>query len=137
MTLVHVLSIGFVIAVITMADKEALAWMRGKKSVLDRRSLHNLHVMTWVGLLALIASGVTLFWDRKEYLLTQPLFIMKMLFVAVLVVNGILIGRLMNIALEKPFADLSPKKKVELFASGMISSLSWIGAFILGIILFY
>lgn len=136
MTLIHILGMGFVFAVIIFADKEAFAWMRGKKEILDAQHLRLIHQLTWLGLSILVISGIFLFYPRREYLAAEPLFIIKMLFVGILLTNGVLVGRLMHIATQKPFAMLTHAEKVQLFASGAASFISWVGAFVLGIILF-
>ncbi len=137
MVLIHTFAVGFVIALIALADKEAFAWVRGKKQVLDKSLLHNIHVLTWMALLTLTITGAILFYPRWDYLLTQPLFLIKLLFVAVLFVNAILIGRLMEAATHRPFAELRWSEKLQLLASGGISFMAWLGALVLGLILFY
>ena len=137
MTLAHILSIGFVAALTTLADKEAFAWMRGKKRTLDPTLLHSVHLLTWVGLISLITTGAVLFYPMRDYLLREPLFIMKILLVAVLLVNGVLIGRLMRIASERTFASLNLKEKSQLLISGGASFVGWTGALVLGLLLFY
>ncbi len=125
MLVFHILSFGFVVGVTALADKEAFAWLRGKKQMLEPEALHSYHLLVWAGLLALIGSGLFLFYPMWEYLLGQPLFIIKLLFVAVLVVNGILIGRLQHVATIRPAAELPFKEKLPLFASGAVSFISW------------
>ena len=137
MLFIHIFATGFALAVIVMSDKEAFDWMRGKKQMLDPLLLHRLHLLTWTALLALIVSGLILFYPQRTILLTNPLFIMKLLFVAILCVNGILIGRLMGIAQMRPFVSLTSREKMQLLVSGAASFISWAGAFVLGMILFY
>ncbi len=137
MVLIHTFAVGFVIALIALADKEALAWVRGKKQVLDKSLLHNIHMLTWVALLTLTLTGLILFYPRWDYLLTQPLFLIKLLFVAVLFVNAILIGRLIEASTHRQFIELNVREKLQLVLSGGISFVAWLGALVLGLILFY
>ncbi|MES2014692.1 MAG: hypothetical protein V4437_02660 [Patescibacteria group bacterium] len=136
MTVLHITFVFFSVGVILLADKEGFAWIRGKKETLNPKRLHLLHVLTWTGLLALIASGAILFLPRAKFLLTEPLFIIKMLFVAVLVVNAFLIGRLMHVATVRSFRTLAFSEKIQLFVSGAISTVSWAGVIVLALYLF-
>ncbi len=125
MLVLHILSFGFVLGVTAIADKEAIQWLRGKKSILDRKTLTTYHILIWLGLITLIASGFYLFYPMRLFLLANLLFDIKILFVGILVVNAILIGRLMNLALTKPFAALKSHEKISLILSGAISTFSW------------
>ncbi len=124
MTFIHVVFLCFSIGVIFLADKDALSWMRGKQETIDSKKIHRLHLLTWTGLIGLISSGVFLFLPRT-YLLSDPIFILKLLFVGILVVNAVLIGRLMHIATTHSFSKLTRGEKMELFISGAISTVSW------------
>ncbi|MEK7134772.1 MAG: hypothetical protein AAB805_00615 [Patescibacteria group bacterium] len=136
MLTLHIFSVIFSFCVIFLADKQGLAWIRGKKETLDPKWTRTLHQLAWAGLLALLATGAFLFWPRREYLLGQPLFAIKMLFVLALLINAILIGRLMHVATERPFRTLSFNERVPLFVSGAISLFSWLGALIAALVLF-
>ena len=136
MLVAHLLSFGFVIGVTALADKEALAWMRGQRQTLEPSALQNYHRFVWAGLAALIATGLYLLYPMWQYLLSQPLFIIKMLFVGVLIVNGLLIGRLQNIAANRSYASLRRGEKIQLLASGAISFVSWIAAAAIALYLF-
>jgi hypothetical protein len=132
----HILAIGFVLGVITLADKDALDWVRGKTPLMDRKRLHQYHNMIWSGLVALTLTGIFLLLPNWEYLLSEPLFLMKMLFVVILIVNGVLIGRLQVISSQRMFASLSWAETIPLMLSGAISFGSWAAAFALAIIIF-
>lgn len=136
MKIFHIIFVLFSVGVIFFADKEGFAWIRGKKETLDPKRLHVLHVLMWTGLLLLIASGLTLFLPQAQFLLREPFFIMKMLFVVVLIVNAFLIGRLMHVATVRSFRSLALKEKIQLFASGAISTMSWAGAILIALYLF-
>lgn len=136
MLTLHVLSVIFSFCVVIFSDKVGFSWIRGKKQTLEHKTVRMLHILTWVGLLALIITGVILFWPFKNYLLHQPLFIIKMLFVAALVVNAFLIGKLMHVATEKPFQSLTFSEITPLVLSGTISIFSWFGALIIALVLF-
>ena len=136
MLVLHILSFGFVLGVTAIADKEALMWLRGKKYTLEKKSLTTYHVLIWLGLITLIASGFYLFYPMRLFLLADLLFDVKLLFVGILVVNAIIIGRLMNLALTKPFQALTGSEKRALFLSGTISVFSWLAAAAIAILIF-
>lgn len=133
---IHVAAVFFSFGVILLADKQALSWVRGTQVLLSPKRLHLYHRLMWLGLILLIATGATLFWPRAGYLLAQPLFIMKMLFVSILLVNAVLIGRLMPVAASRSFASLSRKEVLPLVASGAISMTAWVGAALVATIIF-
>jgi hypothetical protein len=76
-----------------------------------------------------------MFIDRSSYLLSQTAFLVKMCFVAALVINGFLIGSVSRLASEKAFAELSSSERRRVFVSGAVSTIGWIGAVACGIIL--
>lgn len=121
----HILSFGFVLGVSALADKDALAWIRGKKVTLDKKTLRSYHVLIWIGLVVLVVTGVFLFYPMRAFLLADLLFDIKLLFVAMLMLNAFLIRRVMDLALERPYATLGNAEKRALFASGAISVFSW------------
>ncbi len=132
----HVFAVLFSLLTVFAADKDALAWMRGKKRTLDARRIRLLHVLTWSGLITLIVSGAILSYPMLGYLLSQPLFIMKLLFVATLLVNAALIGKFSDIATVRQFSRLSPNERMRLMTSGAVSSFSWAGALVLALVVF-
>lgn len=136
MLVLHILSFGFVLGVTAIADKDAFAWLRGTKETLEKKTLLLYHTLIWIGLVSLIASGTYLFWPMRLFLLADLLFDIKMLFVGILVVNAILIGRLMNLALTKPFKALTAHEKMSLLTSGAISAFSWFCAAGIALLIF-
>jgi hypothetical protein len=136
MTLLHLFSMLFSVGVIFFADKEAFAWFSGARPTLSRARVRALHVLMWAGLLSLIGSGFLMFLPMASYLLSQPLFIIKLLFVAILVVNAVLIGRLMETALTRPRAEVSFSELLPLATSGAVSFLSWAAAILIAFYIF-
>lgn len=132
----HIFSLLLSFSAIAVADKQALAWLRGKVQTLNYKTLHAIHLIMWIGLVGLMATGFLMFYPMRVYLFTQPLFIIKLLFVGILVTNGILISRSLHVASKKSYTSLSFEEKVPLLVSGAISFFSWIGATILALVLF-
>lgn len=133
---IHIFSMLFSLGIVSLADKEGFSWIRGKKEHLNSTKVAVYHWLTWAGLVTLIGSGILLALPRLNYLLSQPLFIMKMLFVLVLLINAILIGRLSHVATTQPFSSLTSKEIMPLVTSGAVSFVSWIGAVVLALVIF-
>jgi hypothetical protein len=136
MLALHVLTVVFSLCVVFLADKEALFWILGRKTVLSVKTVAVYHWLTWAGLATLVLSGAYLALPQLSYLLSQPLFIMKLLFVAVLLLNAVLIGRFSHIATERAFSALTWHEMMPLLTSGAISFFGWTGAVILALALF-
>lgn len=136
MLVLHLIALACTAVVVLVADEQALAWVRGKKEVLDARLTHRLHVLTWVGLGVLTVSGVFLFWPMRAYLLETPLFVIKLLFVGILLTNAVLIGRLMPVALTNKFAELSWDERTPLLVSGALSVIGWLGTACIAFVVF-
>lgn len=118
---------------ILYADHLAYAYLKGKRELLDQVMTKRLHMIVWCGLIGMIISGTLLFIPMAEYLLTEPVFYLKMTFVLVLVVNALVIGKISHVASERPFAMLLPKEQRTLMLSGAVSLFSWAGAALIGL----
>lgn len=127
---IHIGAVIATIAVIMYADSLALAWVRGERETLDAIRMHLLHRYVWYGLSMCIGTGLLLFYPYPEYLLTQTAFQFKIGFIAILILNGFFIGRLMNTAVTQSFSTLNQRKKMLLIISGGLSTVSWAGAII-------
>ncbi len=126
----HISSLIFSVIGILLADHKALRWFLGKEPTLNRTILLKYHHHVLAGLSLMIITGVTLFWSMREYLLASNVFYLKMFFVSILIVNSFFIGRLMNVAVVKTYAELNFKERLPLMISGTASTLGWLGAFI-------
>jgi hypothetical protein len=135
--LIHLIALAVAGCGVLVADKIGFSWIRGKTRTLSHKTLHVLHETLSYALAALILSGLYLFWPARDYLLHQNLFLLKMFFVAVLVINSIVIDRLMIVATKVPFAMVSTKGKVVLFLSGAFSFICWGGAVIAAVLVFF
>ena len=133
---IHLASLALAVYGIVTADHAALNWMRGKTEVVSSRTLFTTHWIVTTGLLALVYSGLLLFWPLHTYLITQPYFITKMAFVFALLINGICIEWLMHVAAHRSYASLNQNQKLPLLVSGGVSTLSWLGAATMAILQF-
>lgn len=127
---IHLGTLLFLIPIILYTDAQGLLWVRGVRSTLPLRTTIVLHRLVILGLVSMITSGGIMFLTYQDYLLTVPVFYVKMGFVATLVVNAFFIGRVMHIASTQPFASLSRNKQVPLLISGVVSVVCWIGAIV-------
>jgi nitrate reductase gamma subunit len=127
---VHVGTLFLLIPVILFADHEGFSWMRGNKETLNEKTLKILHRLVWTGLIVMITTGAIMFWPLRDYLLHNFAFYAKMVFVAVLIINSLFVGKLMLIATERSFESLSIEEKRPILISGVASSIGWIGAII-------
>ena len=138
-TLIFYAHIGFLCLAglgIVVADHAAFQWLTHKRDVVGKRELFVSHWIVSVGLTGLVLSGLYLFWPMRDYLLSQPLFWLKMAFVAALIVNSFFIEYLMHTASNTPWRRLSFGERVPFIVSGAVSTLSWVGAFLVAITLF-
>ena len=134
MVTVHVLLIIVTGLAVVYADGQGFEWFRGMQKTLSKKKLDILHAVVSLGLSGIILTGGFMFIDRPG-LLEDSTFLTKMVFVAVLTVNGLLIGSLASIASTKEFKDVALAKKRLLLLSGSISLICWIGAVTCGLLL--
>jgi hypothetical protein len=134
---VHIGALGLALIGMIYADSQAFSWIRGKKDVLLHKHILQAHHIVSVALAAIILTGLVLFWPMRGYLISQPLFWLKMAFVAALIVNSIVIERLMHLPTRAPFRSLTHVQKFPLAVSGAVSLASWVGAGVLALVLFY
>jgi hypothetical protein len=127
----HIAGVTWSVLFILQADKDAFKWFSCKSQTLSEIKTKKQHRMVWLGLLTAIVSGILLFWDRRFYLIGEsPAFLIKMIFVLALTLNGFFIGRTIKVATTKSFENLTFGEKIPLFISGGISSISWLGAIV-------
>ena len=93
--------------------------------------------LVWFGLLIMFVTGAALFFLNVDRYIDSSKFLLKMIVVAVIALNG-LVFHLKHLKFFERFAghDIGEtefqKRKFLIFASGGISSVSWISALILG-----
>lgn len=127
---VHVGILLFIFWNIFKADHSAFSWIRGKVNTLNAVKMKKLHDNVFYGLIGMTITGIGLYLPLQEKLSASPAFKIKMAFVAVLFINSFVIYKLMPTASEKKYSELSTKEKLPLLISGVVSTLSWIGALI-------
>jgi len=112
-----------------------------KDKVLDVsefRILKNGSAVTWVGLLLLFISGVLLVSLDPQFYFNSDKFILKMIIVGVITLNGIVFHFIHTPRLKKLIGtQLSSSKEFKSYSMGMyysgaLSIVSWVSALILG-----
>lgn len=133
MIFVHVSAILCTAFLVVYSDEQGLKWMLGKKETLPAKQMRWLHILVSGGLVVTILSGAIMASASLEYYLSNPVFLVKMAFVGVLVVNAFFIGALLPIASTRAFSSLSSREKVPLLLSGALSGMCWVGAIACGL----
>jgi|GEM_PF-835219 branched-subunit amino acid transport protein len=131
----HIAAICLTGALVLYADEQGLAWMLGKKDRLNQNVVHFMHYAVAVGLAAIIVTGAFLLLPRAALYLGNPDFIVKMIAVAVLIINTYFIDRFSEVATRQAFRDVSHTERMPLFISGVVSVLGWATALIGGLLL--
>lgn len=121
------------VVAILWADHVGFQYFRGQRLTLPALLITRLHYAVSVGLLGMIATGAYMASDRWTYLSAQPVFWLKLFFVAVLVVNALFITALMRTATTTSFASLSMRERLTLLISGAASGMGWLGAATIGL----
>ncbi len=122
--------------VVIYSDHQGFLWFIGKKQLADKAKTELGHKLALWGFLMICITGFILSWPMREFLLENNVFLVKMFFVVALGINGLAIGKLSKIAIEKPFVSISKKDKTILFFSGAVSTLSWLSAGVLAFFIF-
>ena len=126
----HIAAVFATVFMVVVADVHAGLWVIGKIKLLPKWRMEKLHQIVSLGLLAIVVTGVSMFWPVQGFLLYESSFQVKVLFVLALIVNSLVIARHMGVASAREFAELSLRERWPLLFSGAVSTLSWVGAFI-------
>ncbi len=130
---IHLAILVATVCVILIADHQGVQYFRGKRATISLRFITWTHRLIWLGLLGMIVTGIFLVAPAWDYFSTQPEYWLKMFFVVVLVINAIAIGQLSRHATSTPYQSLPSRVQKKLLLSGAVSSLSWIGAIVIGL----
>lgn len=135
MTAIHLALVIATLLVVAYSDEQGLLWFLGKKQHLDAALVERLHLIVTLGLAGVVTTGGLLFIDRADYLLSNPVFIVKMVLVAALIVNGYFIGKTSALASTLPYAGLDSRQRRTVLVGAGISGIGWVGALICGLLL--
>lgn len=135
--------LGLTAAVGSVIVSDVLFWALEKKERPERiiHTFPYLSKVVWVGLIILIISGIGLV-IRETVYLYATIFWIKMFFVVIIIINGLFLNLKVSPSLLKYYSssqEFSPNDilhlKAQAHISGVISFLSWITAFLLGVFL--
>lgn len=127
---IHIGAFFVTITGVIVADVYAGLWVLGKIKTLPRKIIYCLHIFVAYGLLCSVVTGLIMFWDLRDYLLSHGPFWAKTIFVFVLIINSFVISKHIEISLIRSFQSLTQRERVPLIISGLVSTVSWIGAFV-------
>jgi uncharacterized membrane protein len=110
-------------------------------SVQEAEVLKTLSHIIWLGLAVIFIGGLFLFLTDVDKYINSPKFLVKMIVVAIVAVNGFFLNtliapKLTSIPFEGKISDLDADRREDrklAFALGAISTISWWTAFTLGI----
>jgi len=123
----HIVAFMWNIAWVIISDFVGFLWLVGKIERVNKKFLNLTHWFIWVGLGVSILTGVYLFMDASEYLLTVPAFWTKIILVIALVINSFFISRHINLAETKLFSETTSSERKHLFISAAVSVVGWVG----------
>jgi uncharacterized membrane protein len=105
----------------------------------EKGILDNLSMVIWAGIGLLILTGVSLLWPYKTAFLQSPVYQVKLITVAVIFVNGLILNfyvspKLTSIVFNEPGANPPAVNRVRKLSPifGGISIISWTYTFFLG-----
>ncbi len=101
----------------------------------EKATMDILSNIIWIGLGILIVSGIMLYLPEQARLIHSPKFLLKLIVVSVIVINGLLLNLLVAPRMRQfSFAETLPARhfRALAFALGAISITSWYTAFFLG-----
>ena len=140
---IHLLGAALGIGGATIADVLFFKFLKDFRiSKLEAGVLHNVSQVIWFGLAILVLSGVALYLPEMEYYSTSSKFLLKMIVVGIIIVNGAFLNlliapRLVKLSFNEDqrriFQAMHRTRRIA-FALGAISATSWYSAFILGLL---
>lgn len=138
-TLLHLLGVTLGAGGSFMSDVIFISTTKDK--ILDISELNILKkgsTVTWAGLFLLIISGILLYSLDPQGYLSSDKFILKMIIVGIIAINGAIFHFIHTPRLQKMVgknladSDFFKKQSRSMYYSGAISIVSWVSALILG-----
>lgn len=137
----HAFAVAVGVGGATITDVFFFKFLKDSKiSVREAKIMRVLSEVIWSALLVIVFTGVLLYLPHAARLNETPKFLVKVIAVAVLILNGVLLNLYLTPQLTKiSFGERHRHEKGELFhirkiafASGAVSITSWYTAFLLG-----
>lgn len=143
LVIIHVLAVIVGMGAAIVSDVLFNVYISDKKiNPTENKTLQVLSVIIWISLACIVLSGLAIFISDPLKYIHSPKFLLKMLVVFIIIINGYLFWKITHKSLKKiNFTDVNTShryvriRKLS-FAFGAISLISWMFAFILGSIEF-
>lgn len=131
----HAIAAGIGLGAATVSDVLFFKFIKdGKVTSTETPILDTMTAIVWVAIILLIATGAMLFMSDPLGYVESPKFMVKMIVVAVIAVNGAIMTNYLHKRMQKisfvTEADAIVKRIA--FAAGAVSASSWYLSFILG-----
>ncbi|MBP6925477.1 MAG: vitamin K epoxide reductase family protein [Candidatus Pacebacteria bacterium] len=139
--LFHAIAAAIGVGAVTITDIFFFRFLKDYRISHDEAAImHTLSNVIWFALGLLVLTGIGLFIPESGILLLKSKFIMKMLLILVLIINGVLLNLVIHPRLvDISFGDATVDHPGELhhlrklaYAFGGVSLVTWYGVFILG-----
>ncbi len=137
--ILHVFSIIVGMGSAIVSDVLFNLYIKDKKiNSTENTTLEILSKIIWVALWFIMLSGVGIFLSNPQVYMASDKFLLKMVIVGIIIINGYLFARITHGSLlEMNFTDTNiHHKNVRIrrlsFAFGAVSVVSWLSAFVLG-----
>ncbi len=139
--IIHVLFVVVGMGAALISDILFNIYIQNKKiNMHENRTLSALSMIVWISLGFIVLSGISIFLSDPMKYAYSVKFLVKMTIVGIIIFNGYLFQRIVHPALRKiDFKDTNTHHKyVRIrkmsFAFGAISLVSWLGAFVMGML---
>lgn len=127
----HLIGVALGLGGATITDILFFKFLKDNKiSGLESGVLKTLSKVIWVALGILVLSGLALYLPYADRLNGSAKFLVKMVVVLVIIINGSLLNLFISPKIEKISSNTGFRRLA--FASGAVSIVSWYSAFILG-----
>lgn len=139
--ILHILGVALGLGGVTFTDIFFFKFLKDLRiSDWEADILHTLSQVIWFALIIIVVTGISLYLPEMDELNQSPWFLVKLIIVAVIIVNGAFLNLFISPKLVKiSFGKKHDHKEGELhllrkaaFALGAISLTSWYSVFILG-----
>lgn len=140
--ILHVTAMAMGLGAATLADLFFFKFLKDYRiSEMEQSVLKTFSQFIWLSLGLIVMTGLALFLPQQEFLLQSDKFLMKMIIVAVMILNG----AVLNLYIAPRFLQLQFGKHAHIpgelvrtrkfaFLLGSISIVSWYSAFVLGML---
>lgn len=137
--LIHILGVVIGLGAAFTSDFLFFRFARDRKvSTIEKNILEHVSKLVWIGVTIFTISGIGLILTNPHKYLTNPTFLLKMIVVLVIVVNGTILGKIVSPRMREFKLSKEVTKKEEsmrnlAFVCGFISIFSWTSALFIAV----